>query len=78
MCDDSGLKISELETPFLMRRKDGQASVMIRIEGDNRQICESILNQIEIVGDASKYNLVKIDRFPKEIQVFISVSNETN
>ena len=65
--------ITNLEIPFYFVRKPGQGSIMIRIEGDSREECEEILRSIEIIGDSSRYKLLKLDKYPKEISVCIMV-----
>ena len=69
----SGSKITDLDIPFYFSRKEGQGSIMLRIEGDSREICEEILNSIEILGDHSKLNLIRIDKYPREFTVFIVI-----
>lgn len=69
-------KITELDIPFYCTRKSGQGSIMMRIEGDSREICDEILNSIEIIGNQSRFNLLRLDKYPKEITVFIVVDPE--
>lgn len=69
-------KISDIDIPFYFVRKPGQGSIMIRIEGDSREQCEEILKSIEIIGDSSRYKLLKLDRFPKETTACIIVKND--
>jgi hypothetical protein len=69
-------KIKDLEIPFYFVRKKGQGSIYIRIEGDDREQCEKILNSIEIVGQVEKYNLMRLDRYPKEYSVVIVIDSD--
>lgn len=75
--DSRSSKITDLEIPFFFLRKPGQASIMIRIEGDGREQCEKILRSLEIVGDTSKYDLLRLDRYPKEYTVLIVVNPDS-
>ena len=70
-------KITDLEIPFFFLRKPGQGTIMIRIEGDGRAQCEKILRSLEIVGDPSKYNLLRLDRYPKEYMALIVVNPDS-
>ena len=73
----TGSKITDLDIPFYFSRKEGQGSIMIRIEGDSRELCEEILESIEILGDQSRLSLLRIDKYPREITVFIMVDTKT-
>lgn len=66
-------KIAELEIPFFFVRKPGQGSIMLRVEADSREMCQEILDKIVISGDVSRFRLLKLDKYPKEISVCIVV-----
>lgn len=66
-------KLTDLEIPFFFVRKPGQGSIMLRVEADSREMCQEILDKIVISGDSSKFRLLKLDKYPKEISVCIVV-----
>ena len=72
----SSTKITDLDVPFYFSRRVGQGSIMMRIEGDSREICDEILDSIEICGNQSRYNLLRLDKYPKEITVFVVIDPE--
>lgn len=76
--DSRSSKITDLEIPFFFLRKPGQGTIMIRIEGDGRAQCEKILRSLEIVGDTTKYNLLRLDRYPKEYMALIVVNPDSD
>lgn len=69
-------KISDIEIPFFFARKQGQSSILLRIEGEDRHVCESLLNRIEISGDVSNFRVLRLDKYPKEISCLIVIDPE--
>ena len=69
-------KLTDIEIPFFFARKQGQSSILLRIEGDDRQVCESLLNRIEISGDVSNFHLLRLDKYPKEISCLVVIDPE--